>query len=345
MADINQVLFLRHLRSTPTAHVRHLVKGKVAHEGTAASFWFRPLSAAISELPVDDRELPLLFHARTRDFQDVTVQATVTFRIADPALSASRIDFSIDTSSGRWQADPMGQLAALLTESAQQHALEVLADLTLDQALADGVAAVRQRTDEGLAADARLAETGIAVIAVRVVALRAEPDVEKALQTPTRERVQQEADRATYERRATAVQQERAISENELQNQIELARREEQLVAQRGQNQRRQAEEQAAAGAIQASSKADRRRTLADAEAEATRVVGLAFADTEAARLAAYRDLDAATVVAFALQELAGNLPEIGTLNLTPDMLTPVLARLAARPAPAPEPASEGQEQ
>ena len=66
-----------------------------------------------------------------------------------------------------------------------------------------------------------------------------EPELERALQTPTREQVQQEADRATYARRALAVEQERAIAENELQNQIELARREQQLVEQQGANARR----------------------------------------------------------------------------------------------------------
>ena len=85
---------------------------------------------------------------------------------------------------------------------------------------------------------------------MRVVAIRPEPEVEKALQTPTREQVQQDADRATYERRALAVERERAISENEMQSQIELARREEELVGQRGANARRQAEEAAAADRI-----------------------------------------------------------------------------------------------
>ena len=35
-------------------------------------------------MPLDDRERALLFHARTADFQDVTVQATVNYRIVDP---------------------------------------------------------------------------------------------------------------------------------------------------------------------------------------------------------------------------------------------------------------------
>ena len=106
MADITRYPFARHLRSTPTAHVVHHRRGRLAHSGTAAAFWFRPLVATLSEVPVDDRELPLLVHARTADFQDVTVQATVTFRVSDPELAATRVDFSLDAGSGRWRSSP-----------------------------------------------------------------------------------------------------------------------------------------------------------------------------------------------------------------------------------------------
>ena len=330
MADITRLGFVHHLRADPTAHVRHLRKGRLAHDGAGQAFWFRPLTAALSEVPVDDREQPLLFHARTADFQDVTVQATITYRVVDPATAADRIDFGIDPGSGAWRATPLEQLGSLLTELAQQHALDLLAQMTLPQALATGMAAVRERVGRGLTADPRLAATGLGIVDVRVVAVRAEPDIERGLQTPMRERVQQDADKATFERRALAVERERAIAENELQNQIELARREEQLVEQKGQNERRRATEKAAAGKIHADAQAASQRLLADAQADATRVVGLAEADAEEARLAAYRELEAATILGLAVKELAGNLPAIGTLNLTPDLLTPLLARLAA---------------
>lgn len=330
MADITGFLFLRHLRANPTTHVRHLCNGKLVHDGPGQAFWFRPLTAALSEVPIDDREQPLLFHARTLDFQDVTVQATVTYRVADPAVAATRIDFGVDPEAGTWRATPLEQLGSLLTELAQQHALDLLAHLELNQALATGMSAVRERIAGGLAADERLAETGIEVVDVRVVAVRAEPDVERALQTPTRERVQEDADKATYGRRALAVERERAISENELQNQIELARRTELLVGQQGQNERRRATEQALANRIEAESNADRQRLAAEAQADATRVVGIAQADAEAARLVAYQALDSVTIIGLALKELAANLPQIGTLTLTPDLLTPILARLGA---------------
>jgi regulator of protease activity HflC (stomatin/prohibitin superfamily) len=103
-------------------------------------------------------------------------------------------------------------------------------------------------------------------------------------------------------------------------------------MSQKGQNERKRTTEQAAAGRINAEAQAEAQRLLADAQADATRAVGTAEADAETARVAAYRDLEAATILGLAVKELAGNLPAIGTLNLTPDVLTPLLARLGGAP-------------
>ncbi|MEV7682440.1 SPFH domain-containing protein [Streptomyces sp. NPDC088341] len=328
MADITRRLGRRHLRSAPTAHVRHHRRGRLVHDGPGLSFWFRALTAALSEVPVDDRELAMAFHARTADFQDVTVQSTVTYRISDPAVAAARIDFSIDPDSGIWRGAPLEQIATLLTETAQQHALDVLARTALSAALADGVAAVRERISEGLGAEPRLPATGIEVVAVRVVAVRPEPEVERALRTPAREQIQQEADRATYERRAVAVERERTIAENELASRIELARREERLVEQHGTNARREAEESAAADAVRAEAEALRTVRLARAKAEAERETGEARAAAQSAWLRVHAEVDAATLHALAATRLAENLPRVESVTLSPDVLTGLLARL-----------------
>ncbi|GAA3388213.1 SPFH domain-containing protein [Streptomyces roseoviridis] len=328
MADITRRAGWRHLRSAPTAHIRHQRRGRLVHDGTGLSFWFRPLSAALSEVPVDDRELAMAFHARTADFQDVSVQSTVTYRIGDPAAAATRLDFSVDPDTGAWRGTPLEQIATLLTETAQQHALAVLARIPLAQALVDGVAAVRDRIAAGLAEEPRLPGTGIEVVAVRVVALRPEPEVERALRTPAREQIQQEADRATYERRAVAVERERTIAENELASKIELARQEEQLVDQRGTNARREAEESAAADAVRAEAEASRKVRLARAEAAAAREVGAARAEAQTAWLRAHAEVPPATLHALAATKAAEQLPRIGHLTLSPDVLTGLLARL-----------------
>ncbi|MCL2778241.1 MAG: hypothetical protein FWD73_09570 [Polyangiaceae bacterium] len=57
--------------------------------------------------------------------------------------------------------------------------------------------------------------------------IRPKSEMEKAMEAPIRECIQQEADEAAFARRALAVEKERAIKENELKNQIELAKRDE----------------------------------------------------------------------------------------------------------------------
>ena len=93
MADITRAAIVRHLRGTPTGWVQHLRRGHLAHAGTGLSFWFMPLSAVLSEVPVDDRPVPLVFHGRTSDFQDVVVQASVTYRVLDPESWPRRQDW------------------------------------------------------------------------------------------------------------------------------------------------------------------------------------------------------------------------------------------------------------
>jgi hypothetical protein len=307
MADIAPHPFIRHFRSEPTAYVLRYRRGRLVAEGTGLAFWFRPLHAAVAELPVDDRELPFLFTVRSADFQELTVQGAISFRVADPKRLTDRVDFTIDLRTGRWREAPLEQVAALLSQLAQQFVIDELARHGLQAALTRGVAPLRERIAAGLGAEPALAELGLDVVAVRVAAVAPTADVEKALSRPTHEAIQQAADEATFARRALAVEKERAISENELQNRIELARREEQLVQQDGANQRLRAQE----------------------EADTHELVQGARLRVERERAEIQGAMPPAVLLALALRELAGQLGQIEHLTITPDLVAPLLERLS----------------
>ncbi len=343
MATITRYPFLRHLRAAPTSHILHLRAGTVRHDGAGQAFWFRPLTAVISEVPVDDRELPLVAHARTADFQTVTAQLTVSYRFDDPTLVARRLDFAIDPGTGAWTGTPLEQVAHLLGELATGQVIDAVARLTLVEAVVAGPE-LRRAVTAGLQDDQRLAATGITVLGARVGSVRAEADMERYLQTPAREAAQGEADKSTFERRALAVERERAIAENELANRIELAGREAELVTQEGANARTRADEAAAAALIEARAEAERAELQAQATANGRRVVGAAEAEAEAARLAAYGTVDRGVLLALALRDLAENLPAVGSLTVTPDLLTGALAGLLGTGAgPAADAAARGR--
>src|SRR5918999_1213458 len=308
MATITSVPFVRHLRSQPTYHVLRYRRGRLRADGAGLAFWFRPIDTAVAEVPVDDRELPFLFRVRSADFQELVVQGVITFRVADAKALAQRVDFTLDLVTGRWAQAPLEQVAGLLSQLAQQFVTDELVKIDLRTILAGGVAPIRDRIAQGLAAEPALNELGIEVVAARVADLAPNAEVEKALRQPTREAIQQQADQATFERRALAVEKERAIAENELQNRIELARREEQLVEQDGANQRLRAQE----------------------EADTHELVQGARLRVERERAEIQAAMPPAVLLALALRELAGQLGQIEYLTITPDLVAPLLERLGA---------------
>ncbi|MCC7542136.1 MAG: band 7 protein [Deltaproteobacteria bacterium] len=330
MAEITRLPFVRHLRVDASSHVLHYRRGRLRRSGRGLSFWFFPMSSSLVEVPVDDRELALVFHGRTSDFQDVSVQGVLSYRLMDPVRVADRVDFTIDPTTGAFRRDPLEKLALLLSNLAQQHALDYVGATPIREVLVEGTSIIRQRVEAALAEDATLSEMGIAVGSVRVSSVKPTPDLERALESPMRERIQQEADEAAFARRALAVEKERAIQENELQNRIELARREEQLIAQRGQNARRQAGEDAEAQRIAATSEAEKTRLSSEAQASSVRVIEGAKVEAERERMIVMRETPVAVLAALAAKELAGNLTSIDHLTLSPEALGPMLTHLVS---------------
>ncbi len=328
MASITRFPGVRHLRSEPSFHLLYYAGGKLKRSGRGLAFWFMPLSASIAEIPCDDRDETFLFHSRSSDFQDVVAQGVITYRVADPATLAERIDFSVDLVTGNYKKKPLEQLSQLLVQAAQQHAWAYLASTPVLSLLAEGVEKIRDRISAGLANDSKLREMGIEIVTVRVSSLAPTAELEKALQAPTNEAIQQDADEAMYQRRALAVEKERAIQENELQNRIELARREEELIARQGHNERKRAAEEAEALEIASRAEAERQRTGAEAEADSIQKIEGARVGAESKRIKIYRSLPSSVLVGLAARELAGKLERIEHLNVTPELLSPLLSNL-----------------
>ena len=329
MSIVKNYPFISHYQGAPTSFVVHLKHGRAAHTGTGQSFWFRRATAAISEVPVVDQELPIIFHAYTSDHQDVSVQITVTYRFTGPQLASERLEFGTFPQRSGDAVDGQAQATTILTRLAQSVVVADIGTRNLNDVLG-GLDTTRTILAQGFADNERLSEIGLTVVDLHVLAIRPEADVEKALQTPLREQIQATADRATFERRAQAVESERAISENELASKIELAIRAEQLVAQEGANARRQAEELAAAELIKTNNEAERRRISAEAEAESVRVTGQARADSTGALMASYSGIDKEILGYLALRDLAQGLPHMNIehLAITPDLVSKFLSRL-----------------
>ncbi|SEH15690.1 SPFH domain / Band 7 family protein [Sphingopyxis sp. YR583] len=322
MAQITNFAFIARLRSDASHHVIRYRNGRIRQSGRGLVFWFRPETASVAEVPMDDREMTLFVKGRSADFQQVNVQGILGWRVAEPDRVAERIDFTIGLANGQYIREPIERIETRLAGLVNQATLQYLAEAPVRALLDAGVEPLRQRLEAALANDPALTEIGLAIVAVRLNNLAPSSELERALQTPTFEALQQKADEAMFERRALAVDKERAIAENELGNKTELARREKQLIAEEAENARDRA-----AGLAEA------QKVEAEAEAGRIRIVEGAKAEAEQAHIAVYRNLPPAVLLGLAARELAGNLDTIEHLNVTPDLLAAVMREF--RPAPA----------
>ncbi len=342
MATIQRFLFFRHLRAEPNQYILHFRKGRLARSGAGLAYWFQPLAASLAQVPVEDVETTFVLRERSADLQELTVQVTLTYRLVEPQTIARRVNFSLSLESGAWLEQPLQRLDGLWARWAQHPVRACLIDLPLVEAVRTGAEQVRAALTAALGGDPAIAEMGLALVNVQVDRVTPTAELEKALQTPTREALQQKADEATFQRRALAVEKERAIKENELATEVELARRQEELIRQEGANQmlavRQETERQRFAveaeverGVIVARGTAEQTRLRAAAEVEARRLLLEAETDAEARRVALWRDAPSPVIFGLAAQRFADKVAKIEHLNVTPNLLGDALQELVLK--------------
>lgn len=335
MAQIKRYMFANQLRAEASQHIQFFRKGALKKSGRGLSFWYDPSGASLTEIPMNDRELIFMIKGQSSDYQDLAIQGSVIWRVADADKVASRVDFGIDINKGVPLGKPEEQIKSVLTGLVRAFGDAYLKDMGVRAVLEAGLSPLQGAIDAGFAADPTLDAMGLEVVSIRISALSPSSELFRALQAPTFESLQQKADEATFSRRALAVDKERAIAENELQNQIELAARRKDLIAREDANARSEAEAKVAAKRIMVEADSAAKIIDADAEAQRIRSVEQAAADMEKARMAAVANVPPAVMFALAAQAFAGKLDRIDSLTVSPDMLAGLVQQAKALVNPA----------
>ncbi|MGB0906744.1 MAG: hypothetical protein ACPGVT_04560 [Maricaulaceae bacterium] len=193
----------------------------------------------------------------------------------------------------------------------RQFATSYLKENDIKTLLEGGPAPLQVSVIEALEADHTLANMGLELINITITSLTPSSELARALQAPTFEALQQKADEATFTRRAMAVEKERAIAENELNNKIELATQKKSLIEREDENAR-----------LQSIANAANSKITADSQADNIRILQQAKVDMEKARMNIFANLEPSVVLALAAQEFAGKLSKIDNLTISPDMLS-----------------------
>lgn len=332
------MLGIKHIKFDSMTYVLQYKNGKIRKEGRGLSFFYFSPNSSIVAIPIGSNDLPFIFNETTNDYQIVSIQGQISYKIDDPKKVADVLDFTVNN-KGIYKKNDIEKLNQRIINVAQTSTSSFIHNIKLKDAIRSAKD-IEMNILEGLKSSSAISIIGIEILGSNVLSIKATPEMTKALETETREKLQQEADKAIYERRNFAVEQERKIKESELNTEIAVEEKQKQIAekkmesdVQKAKNDRKLREMNLEADiAIENQRKKLIEQKTSNDKKEAE-TQGYILETT----LKPYKDIDWKLLTALnnntdprlnislAFRELAENAEKIGNLNISPELLDTLL--------------------
>jgi regulator of protease activity HflC (stomatin/prohibitin superfamily) len=331
---------IKFIKVQPTIYLLQYRGGKIVREGAGLSFFYYAPTTSLVTVPIGSTDAPFIFEETTADFQAVTVQGQVTYRVSDPKRLAAVMNFSLNARGSGYAAEDPQKLPQRVINTVNVLAQAQLQLLKLREAVRASDSIV-QKVRAALSNSNDISQLGLEILGLSILAVKPTPETARALEAETREQLLKGADEAIYARRNSAVELERSIKENELNTEIAVENKKRQIreaqmeaerVIQEKQHQLQQAEmaakvllegkrkEHVVLAAQNAKAESDARAYGISATMQA-----LSSADARTIQALANAGMTPEQLIAAAFQELASKADKIGQLNISPDLLRELL--------------------
>jgi hypothetical protein len=334
------MLGIAFIKSQPTTYLLQYRRGKIVREGAGLSFFYYGPTSTVSAVPVGSRDEPFIYELVTHDFQSVTVQGQVAYRVAEPRKAAAMLDFALRADGRTYGSDDyqkLPQRVASITEVLLQQSVK---NMMLKDALRASEI-IASKVASQLSVHPEVVALGLEILGVSVLAIKPTPETARALEEEARETILRTADEAIFTRRNAAVEQERAIRESELDTEVAVEQkkrliRETQMEAEASVKQKKHELERADMESsitleerrkALVSGQAENSRTLAEAEAQRLSSVmkALESTDPRVVQALAAAGMQPGQLIAQAFGGIAERAERIGSLNMSPELLQSLL--------------------
>lgn len=324
---------IKFIKFDAMTYVMQYKKGQIKKEGRGLSFFYLANRSSIVAVPMGSNDIQFIFNESTVDFQTVSVQGQITYKIEKPKQLAEILNYTVND-KGKLNTNDNEKLKQRLVNEAQTAATTFIQSMSLKETITNAKR-IEEKISEGLSNSETANSLGISIMSVNVIAVKPTPEMSKALETTTREALQQEADAAIYDRRNFAVEQERIIKESELNTEIAIQEKEKQIAEKRmekehieEENDRKLREMRVDADIAVENKRKDfiavkieNEMKEADAKKYSLQAQLTPYKDVDWKIISAMNNKSANNDIAIAFRELAENAQTIQNLNITPDLL------------------------
>lgn len=328
------------IKFQPNIYALKYKNGKIVKEGIGLSFFYHAPTTSLVSIPVSGIDTPFIFKEITKDFQLVTIQGQLSFRISSPTRIAKLLNYTIDNIGHKYISDDPTKLEQRAINIVQVLTKRQLSEMTLKDSLMASDK-LTQSILTGIQQNKEIDSLGLEILGLSIIAIKPNQETGRALEAKTRENILKEADDAIYERRNSSVEQERKIKENELNTEIAIENKKkdikktqmetEKLVQEKKQELKISAKEfeigQEERNKKFVQIKAENMKIESDAKAYSILTTMKAYDGVDPNILQALSNMgvDAQRVISMAFQEIAKKADKIGELNISPDLLNNLL--------------------
>src|SRR6185436_1893307 len=90
------MLGIKFIKVQPTSYLLQYRGGKIVREGSGLSFFYYAPTTSLVAVPVASSDVPFIFQETTADFQSVTIQGQVTYRVSEPKRLATLLNYTLE---------------------------------------------------------------------------------------------------------------------------------------------------------------------------------------------------------------------------------------------------------
>jgi hypothetical protein len=347
------MLSIKYYKADASTFVILSSTGRIVKSGRGLSFFYNTVTSSIAAIPTNAQEAPFVFNLQTKDFQDVRIQGQLTFRVIDAVKISETLNFTLNNKADGYVSEDPLRLNDRIIRVAQGLIQNRIQQQSLREVLGAG-ADILIFLKNQLPTQDSITSIGLEVLEISLTTIKPNPETARALEAEAREAILKEADDAIYLRRISAVEQERSIKDAELQTDLSVQQKQQQIETDKLENtrvlMRSQAEtererittnmaikmEALKAEIAQETERQElveartyNQKIEANASAEATKKQAEAINILSPATLEALSlgNMKSGQVMALAMRTMAQNANKIGSLNFTPDILGQLLEK------------------
>src|SRR5258706_13220345 len=86
---------IKFIKVQPTTYLLQYRGGKIVRGGVGLAFFYYGPTTSLVAVPVASTDIPFIFQETTADFQAVTIQGQVTYRVSEPKRLAGLLNYTL----------------------------------------------------------------------------------------------------------------------------------------------------------------------------------------------------------------------------------------------------------